>query len=88
MIELKEKIKIRIEIAKFKILFFIGVIGAGSYIVINYQKVLDFVCDPQSKNIHLIKIVIYIITGFLFSYGVAGIVKNLQILSKIEEEIK
>jgi len=40
--EIKEKIKIGLEIAKFKVLYFAGVLSAGSFLVINYRKFVDF----------------------------------------------
>ena len=78
-----EKVKIRADIAKFKVLYFAGVVGAGSYMIINYQKFIDFFGKESD-----FKKVIYVLVFIFFAYGIAGIIKNIRILTFIDEEMK
>ncbi len=82
--EMKEKIEIHLEIAKFKVLYFAGVLSAGSFLVINYQKFVDFF--GSSSSIYF-KVGVVGVVSVLFFYGLAGITKNIRILTNIYEEI-
>lgn len=81
--EMKEKIKIRLEIAKFKVLYFAGVLGAASFLINSYEKIVIIFGHPKLSN-YTIAILIVVLIG----YGVAGIVKNIRILSNIDERMK
>ena len=81
--EMKEKIKIRLEIAKFKVLYFAGVLSAGSFLVINYQKFVDFFGSSIYFKVGVVGVV-----SVLFFYGLAGITKNIRILTNIYEDRK
>ena len=81
--EVKEKIKIRGNIAKFKVLYFAGVLSATSFLMINYQKFVYFF----GKSLYLKGIVVGVVS-ILFFYGLAGITKNIRILTTIDEEMK
>ena len=80
--DMKEKIKIRLEIAKFKVLYFAGVLRAGSFLVVNYRKFVDFFGSSVYFKVGIVGVV-----SVLFFYGLAGITKNIRILTSIYEEI-
>ena len=81
--ETKEKIKIRVDIAKFKVLYFAGVVGASAFLVNSYDKIILIFGHPKESN-YLVSIFMI----FLITYGIAGIIKNITTLSKIDERLK
>ena len=47
---MEEKIKIRLEIAKFKVLYFAGVLGAASFLINSYEKIVVIFGYPKLSN--------------------------------------
>ncbi len=78
-----ENIKVRVDIAKFKVLYFAGVLGASSFLFDKYKKILSLFGHPNITRF----IIIFFILLLLF-YGIAGIIKNIMILTKIDKELK
>jgi hypothetical protein len=78
-----DKIKILIEIVKFKIIFFTGVIAGSSYMILNFQDFVTFFGGSKISNVVTISII-----NILYTYGVIGIIKNLRSLSRIERKFK
>ena len=78
-----DKLKLRLDVAKFKVLYFVGVVSACGFLVTNFGKFVDFF-----GNTHFGKYGIVLIVNLLFLYGVAGIVKNVRILTEIGERLK
>lgn len=78
-----DRIKIRVDIAKFKVLYFAGVIGAVSFLINSYEKIVAIFGHPKISNLTITSLIVV-----LLGYGMAGIVKNITILSDIDERIK
>lgn len=81
--EAKERIKIRVDIAKFKVVYFAGVVGASAFLVNSYDKIVAIFGHPKQLNYIIATFIIFLIT-----YGIAGIIKNITILAKIDERLK
>ena len=72
-----DKLKIKIDIIKYKITLFTTVLGSGIYLLINKTKVLETVD----------KIVLYFVLWVLLVYGIVGFVSNLYKLNLEEKKI-
>ena len=71
-----EKLKLKLEIIKFKITLFMTIIGASVYLLINKKSFLFI--DNLS---------FYLISGIVFIYGISGFVTNIIELNKLKKEI-
>jgi len=72
-----EKIKLKIEVLKYKITLFTTTLGAGIFLLINKGNIL--------KSIN--EIVFYSVLWFLLVYGIVGFVNNLFKLNYEEKKI-
>jgi hypothetical protein len=73
-----ENKKIVVDILKFKTMIFTGVLGSGIYLILNANKLVEFV------NLFLIKLVVVL----LINYGSFGFLKNVIELNKILQKLK
>ena len=73
-----ENEKILVDILKFKIMIFTGVLGSGIYLILNVNKLVEFV------SLFLIKLVVVL----LINYGAFGFLKNVIELNKILQKLK
>ena len=73
-----ENEKIVVDILKFKTMIFTGVLGSGIYLILNSNKLVEFV------NLFLIKLVVVL----LINYGSFGFLKNIMELNKILQKLK
>ena len=72
-----EKVKLKIEILKYKITLFSTILGSGIFLLINQESILGTI----NKNIF------YFVLCFLLVYGIVGFVNNLFNLNQEEKKI-
>ena len=72
-----EKIKLKIEVLKYKITLFSTMLGSGIFLLINKENILKTVNE----------IILYSVLWFLLVYGIIGFVNNLLKLNKEEKEL-
>ena len=72
-----EKIKLKIEVLKYKITLFTTILGAGIFLLINKENVLESINE----------IIFYSVLWFLLVYGIVGFVNNLFKLNQEEKKI-
>jgi len=72
-----EKIKLKIEVLKYKITLFTTTLGAGIFLLINKENVLESINE----------IIFYSVLWFLLVYGIVGFVNNLFKLNQEEKKI-
>ena len=72
-----ERVKLKIEILKYKITLFTTILGAGVYLLINKKNILDTMND----------ILFYGVVGILLIYGITGYVNNLYKLNEEEKQL-
>ena len=72
-----EKIKLKIEVLKYKITLFTTMLGSGIYLLINKDNILKTVNE----------IILYSVLWFLLVYGIIGFVNNLFKLNQEEKKI-
>ena len=72
-----EKIKLKIDILKYKITLFTTILGSGIYLLINKTRILETVNSDA----------FYFVLWVLLVYGVIGFVSNLFILNLEEKKI-
>jgi len=73
-----DNIKYRIDILKFKVTIFTSLFGGIVYLVVNYEKISQFI-SPYWFAVLIFALLAYALIGYL---------KNLGELSKIDENIK
>jgi len=72
-----EKVKLKIEILKYKITLFTTILAAGVYLLINKKNILDAINDA----------LFYGVVGILLIYGITGYVNNLYKLNEEEKQL-
>jgi len=72
-----EKIKLKIEVLKYKITLFTTMLGSGIFLLVNKDNILKTVNE----------IILYSVLWFLLVYGVIGFVNNLFKLNQEEKKI-
>ena len=72
-----EKIKLKLEIVKFKITLFTTILGAGIYLWINKEKFIAML------NISFFFGIVF----FIMLYGISGFLVNMFELNKLKKEI-
>jgi len=72
-----EKLKIKLDIIKYKITLFMTIIGASIYLLINKKSFL-FIDNTF----------FYFMSSVVFVYGISGFFSNIIELNKLKKEIK
>jgi len=72
-----EKIKLKIDILKYKITLFTTILGSGIYLLINKTRILETVNSDA----------FYLVLWVLLVYGVAGFLNNLVKLNQEEKRV-
>jgi len=73
-----EKIKLTLEVVKYKLTLFSSILGAGIYLLINKTKILETVNE----------LIFYSIVGTILIYGFLGFVVNILTLNDIQKDIE
>ena len=72
-----EKIKLKIEVLKYKITLFTTMLGSGIFLLINKDNILKTVNE----------LILYSVLWFLLVYGIVGFINNLFKLNQEEKKI-
>jgi len=72
-----EKIKLKIEVLKYKITLFTTMLGSGIFLLINKDNILKTVNE----------VILYSVLWFLLVYGIVGFINNLFKLNQEEKKI-
>ena len=73
-----ENVKLIVDILKFKVMLFTGVLGSGVYLILNMTKLKAYIND----------FVLSLIVMSLFFYGLFGFVNNMLQLNKVLKKLK
>ena len=73
-----EKIKLKIEVLKYKITLFTTILGAGIYLWLHKKEFIPIITE----------LMFFGIVTFIMMYGISGFFINIFELNKIKKEIE
>ena len=72
-----EKAKLKIDILKYKITLFTTILGAGIYLLINKESILEAINST----------IFYLVLWILLVYGIVGFINNLFRLNREDKKL-